>query len=240
MAHLLELRTRLLRAVAAVLVAMLALLPFAKPLYSTLARPLMERLPEGASMIATGVAAPFLAPFKFAMMLAVFLAMPFVAYQAWAFAAPGLYRREQALAVPILVSSVVLFYLGMVFAYFAIFPIVFGFFASAAPAGVLVMTDVTSYLDFVLTLFFAFGLAFEVPVVVVLLVLLGFVSTASLRRARPYVIVGAFVVGMLLTPPDVFSQTILAVPVWVLFELGLIVARVLEKNAVRGESVKAE
>ncbi len=240
MAHLLELRTRLLRAVAAVLVVMLALLPFAKPLYSTLARPLMERLPEGASMIATGVAAPFLAPFKFAMMLAVFLAMPFVVYQAWAFAAPGLYRREQALAVPILVSSVVLFYLGMVFAYFAIFPIVFGFFASAAPAGVLVMTDVTSYLDFVLTLFFAFGLAFEVPVVVVLLVLLGFVSTVSLRRARPYVIVGAFVVGMLLTPPDVFSQTILAVPVWVLFELGLLVARVLEKNAVRGESVKVE
>lgn len=235
MSHLLELRTRLLRSVAAVVVLMFALIPFANPLYTALARPLMMRLPEGASMIATGVAAPFLAPFKFAMMLAVYLAMPLVLHQAWAFVAPGLYRRERVLALPMLISSVALFYLGMAFAYFVVFPIIFGFFATAAPAGVLVMTDVTSYLDFVLTLFLAFGMAFEVPVIVVLLVSLGFVDIPTLRKGRPYVIVGAFVVGMLLTPPDVFSQTILAVPVWLLFELGLLVAHVLARRAQRRE-----
>lgn len=232
MTHLLELRSRLLKSVAAVVVLMVALMPFAKVLYAALARPLMQHLPEGASMIATGVAAPFVAPFKFAMMLAVYLAMPFVFYQVWAFVAPGLYRREQVLALPMLISSVVLFYLGMVFAYFLVFPVIFGFFASAAPTGVLVMTDVTSYLDFVLTLFLAFGIAFEVPVVVVLLVQLGFVDLATLRKGRPYVIVGAFVVGMLLTPPDVFSQTILAVPVWLLFEIGVLVASLLSKRAL--------
>ncbi len=234
MSHLLELRTRLLRSVAAVAVLMFALIPFANPLYSALARPLMLRLPEGASMIATGVAAPFLAPFKFAMMLAVYLAMPLVLHQAWAFVAPGLYRRERVLALPMLISSVALFYLGMAFAYFVVFPIIFGFFATAAPAGVLVMTDVTSYLDFVLTLFLAFGIAFEVPVIVVLLVSLGFVDTATLRKGRPYVIVGAFIVGMLLTPPDVFSQTILAVPVWLLFEIGVLVASLLSRRALHG------
>ncbi len=239
MSHLLELRTRLLRSVAAVVVLMFALMPFANPLYSALARPLMQRLPQGASMIATGVAAPFLAPFKFAMMLAVYLAMPFVFYQAWAFVAPGLYLRERALALPMLISSVALFYLGMAFAYFVVFPIIFGFFATAAPAGVLVMTDVTSYLDFVLTLFLAFGVAFEVPVIVVLLVSLGFADIATLRKGRPYVIVGAFVVGMLLTPPDVFSQTILAVPVWLLFEIGLVVAGLLAKRAARRDAAPA-
>ncbi len=239
MSHLLELRTRLLRSVAAVVVLMFALIPFANPLYSALARPLMLRLPEGASMIATGVAAPFLAPFKFAMMLAVYLAMPLVLHQAWAFVAPGLYRRERILALPMLISSVALFYLGMAFAYFVVFPIIFGFFATAAPAGVLVMTDVTSYLDFVLTLFLAFGIAFEVPVVVVLLVSTGFVDIAALRKGRPYVIVGAFVVGMLLTPPDVFSQTILAVPVWLLFELGLLVASLLTTRKARRDAASA-
>lgn len=233
MTHLLELRSRLLKSVAAVVVLMVALMPFAKVLYAALARPLMQHLPEGASMIATGVAAPFVAPFKFAMMLAVYLAMPFVFYQVWAFVAPGLYRRERVLALPILISSVVLFYLGMAFAYFLVFPVIFGFFASAAPTGVLVMTDVTSYLDFVLTLFLTFGIAFEVPVVVVLLVQLGFVDLATLRKGRPYVIVGAFVVGMLLTPPDMFSQTILAVPVWLLFEAGVLVASLLSKRALQ-------
>ncbi|HCZ47783.1 MAG TPA: twin-arginine translocase subunit TatC [Gammaproteobacteria bacterium] len=230
MAHLLELRTRLLRAVAAVLLCMVALLPFAKPLYAVLAQPLIEQLPAGASMIATGVAAPFMAPFKFVMMLAVYLAMPVVLHQLWAFVAPGLYRREKALALPLLVSAMVLFYLGMAFAYFAVFPVIFGFFASAAPAGVLVMTDVSSYLDFVLTLFLAFGVAFEVPVVVVLLVVGGFVDVATLQRARPYLIVVAFVIGMVLTPPDIFSQAILALPMCLLFEVGLLVARALVRR----------
>lgn len=240
MSHLLELRTRLLRSVAAVVALMLVLIPFANPLYTALAQPLMQQLPHGASMIATGVAAPFLAPFKFAMMLAVYLAMPLVLHQAWAFVAPGLYRRERVLAVPMLVSSVVLFYLGMAFAYFVVFPIVFGFFAAAAPAGVLVMTDVTSYLDFVLTLFLAFGIAFEVPVIVVLLVSTGFVETATLRKARPYVIVGAFFVGMLLTPPDVFSQTMLAVPVWLLYEIGILVSNLLSKRPLDGRAPEAD
>lgn len=230
MAHLLELRTRLLRAVAAVLVCMVLLLPFAKPLYALLAQPLMQQLPAGASMIATGVAAPFMAPFKFAMMLAVYLAMPVVLHQLWAFVAPGLYQREKSLALPLLISAMLLFYLGMAFAYFAVFPVIFGFFASAAPAGVLVMTDVSSYLDFVLTLFLAFGVAFEVPVVVVLLVMAGFTEVATLQRARPYLVVIAFVIGMVLTPPDIFSQAILALPMCLLFEVGLLVARLLVRR----------
>jgi sec-independent protein translocase protein TatC len=189
-------------------------------------------------MIATGVAAPFMVPFKFAAMLAVYLAVPYVLYQVWAFVAPGLYRRERAFAVPLLVSSVVLFYTGMAFAYFLVFPVVLGFFASAAPAGVLVMTDVSSYLDFVLTLFLAFGMAFEVPVIVVLLVLVGFVDVATLRRARPYVVVGAFVVGMVLTPPDMFSQTLLALPICLLFEIGVWVAALLGRRLTLSEAAK--
>ena len=237
--HLLELRSRLLRSVAAVLLCMVALLPFANRLYTLLAQPMMQSLPQGASMIATGVAAPFMVPFKFAMMLSVYLAMPYLLYQAWAFVAPGLYRRERVFALPLLVSSVVLFYTGMAFAYFAVFPVIFGFFASTAPVGVLVMTDVSSYLDFALTLFLAFGVAFEVPVVVVLLVLLGFVDVAALRQARPYVIVGAFVVGMLLTPPDMFSQTLLAVPICLLYEVGLQVARMVAHRAAVRDAVSA-
>lgn len=236
--HLLELRSRLLRSVAAVVLCMVALLPFANRLYALLAKPMLASLPQGASMIATGVAAPFMVPFKFAAMLAVYLAVPYVLYQVWAFVAPGLYRRERAFAVPLLISSVVLFYTGMAFAYFLVFPVVLGFFASAAPVGVLVMTDVSSYLDFVLTLFLAFGVAFEVPVIVVLLVLVGFVDVATLRRARPYVIVGAFVVGMVLTPPDMFSQTLLALPICVLFEIGLWVAGLLERRLTLPEAAK--
>ncbi|MFZ5492894.1 MAG: twin-arginine translocase subunit TatC [Pseudomonadota bacterium] len=236
--HLLELRSRLLRSVAAVVLCMVALLPFANRLYALLAKPMLASLPQGASMIATGVAAPFMVPFKFAAMLAVYLAVPYVLYQVWAFVAPGLYRRERAFAVPLLVSSVVLFYTGMAFAYFLVFPVVLGFFASAAPAGVLVMTDVSSYLDFVLTLFLAFGVAFEVPVIVVLLVLVGFVDVATLRRARPYVVVGAFVVGMVLTPPDMFSQTLLALPICLLFEIGVWVAALLGRRLTLSEAAK--
>ena len=236
-AHLLELRTRLLRSVGAVLLCMVALLPFANRLYALLARPMIESLPQGASMIATGVAAPFMVPIKFASMLALYLAMPYVLYQAWAFVAPGLYQRERTFAMPLLISAVVLFYAGMAFAYFLVFPVVLGFFAATAPAGVLVMTDVSSYLDFVLTLFLAFGVAFEVPVIVVLLVLVGFVDMATLRQARPYVVVGAFVVGMLLTPPDMFSQTLLAVPICLLYEIGLRVAALLARRLARADTV---
>jgi sec-independent protein translocase protein TatC len=200
---------------------------------------MIESLPQGASMIATGVAAPFMVPFKFAAMLAVYLAMPYVLYQVWAFVAPGLYRRERVFAVPLLVSSVVLFYTGMAFAYFLVFPVVLGFFASTAPVGVMVMTDVSSYLDFVMTLFLAFGVAFEVPVIVVLLVLVGFVDVAALRHARPYVIVGAFVVGMVLTPPDMFSQTLLAVPICLLYEIGLRVADLLGRRVAARQAVNA-
>lgn len=239
--HLLELRSRLLRSAAAILLCMMALVPFANRLYTALAQPMMRSLPEGASMIATGVAAPFMVPFKFAMMLAVYIAMPYVLYQVWAFVAPGLYRREQAFALPLLVSAVLLFYTGMAFAYFLVFPIIFGFFASTAPAGVVVMTDVASYLDFVLTMFLAFGVAFEVPVVVVLTVLLGFVDVPALRQARPYVIVGAFVIGMLLTPPDMFSQTLLAVPICLLFEAGLQVSAIVaRRTAVRAAVTGAD
>ena len=237
--HLLELRSRLLRSTAAILLGMMVLLPFANRLYTALAQPMMRSLPQGTSMIATGVAAPFMVPFKFAMMLAVYLAMPYVLYQVWAFVAPGLYRRERAFALPLLVSAVLLFYTGMAFAYFLVFPVIFGFFASTAPVGVLVMTDVASYLDFVLAMFLAFGVAFEVPVVVVLMVLLGFVDVPTLRQARPYVIVGAFVIGMLLTPPDMFSQTLLAVPICLLFEAGLQVSALLARRGAAGGAVNA-
>lgn len=228
--HLIELRGRLLKSAAAVLVAAIALAPFARTLYSGLAEPLLQALPQGSSMIATGVAAPFLAPFKFALVLAVFVAMPVVIYQVWAFVAPGLYRQEQALARPILFSSVFLFYAGAAFAYFAVFPLVFGFLTAAAPAGVTVMTDISAYLDFVLAMFFAFGLAFEVPVVTLVLIVGGFTTRQRLRRMRPYLIVGAFVIGMLLTPPDVISQVMLAVPMWLLFELGLGLSVLLERR----------
>ena len=223
--HLLELRDRLLRMVVAVLVLFLALFPFANDLYTLVAQPLMVHLPEGTSMIATEVASPFLTPFKLSLVAALFLAMPYILYQLWAFVAPGLYQHEKRLALPLLASSVALFYLGTAFAYFVVFPLVFAFFTSTAPEGVAVMTDIARYLDFVLTLFFAFGLAFEVPIATILLVMTGMTTPESLASKRPYIIVGTFTIGMLLTPPDVISQTLLAIPMWLLFELGVFFSR---------------
>ena len=219
--HLIELRDRLLRMVLVVAVLFVMLVPFSNTLFSMLSGPLLAHMPEDGSMIAIEVASPFLIPFKLTLFLALFIAIPYVLYQLWSFVAPGLYRHERRLVVPLLVSSTLLFYAGAAFAYFVVFPLVFAFFTAAAPEGVSVMTDISRYLDFVLTLFFAFGAAFEVPVVTVLLVMTGMTTQKSLREKRPYVIVGAFVLGMLLTPPDVISQTLLAVPVWLLFELGL-------------------
>jgi len=219
--HLVELRDRLLRVVLVVAAVFLVLVPFSNTLFTALSGPLLAHMPEDSSMIAIEVASPFLIPFKLTLFLALFIAIPFVLYQLWSFVAPGLYRHERRLVFPLLVSSTVLFYTGAAFAYFVVFPLVFAFFTSAAPEGVSVMTDISRYLDFVLTLFFAFGAAFEVPVITVLLVWTGMVTQDGLREKRPYVIVGAFVIGMLLTPPDVISQTLLAVPVWLLFELGL-------------------
>ena len=219
--HLVELRDRLLRVVLVVVVIFLGLTPFANWLFSRLAGPLTRHLPEGSSMIAIEVASPFFTPFKLAMVIAIFAAMPYILYQAWAFIAPGLYRHERMRVFPLLVSSTLLFYLGAAFAYFVVFPLVFGFLTNTAPEGVAVMTDISRYLDFVLTLFFAFGIAFEVPVATVLLVWTGAVSPESLRAKRSYIIVGAFVIGMLLTPPDIISQTLLAVPMWLLFEVGV-------------------
>ncbi|MEZ5541258.1 MAG: twin-arginine translocase subunit TatC [Pseudomonadota bacterium] len=219
--HLVELRDRLLRIVLVVAVVLLALLPFANTLFTALSGPLLAHMPEHGSMIAIEVAAPFLIPFKLVLFLAVFISIPWILYQLWSFVAPGLYRHERRLVLPLLVSSTVLFYAGAAFAYFVVFPLVFAFFTSTAPEGVAVMTDISRYLDFVLTLFFAFGAAFEVPIVTVLLVWTGVATREGLREKRPYVIVAAFVIGMLLTPPDVISQTLLAVPMWLLFELGV-------------------
>lgn len=224
-AHLVELRTRLIRALVVVLAIFLALMPFSDQLYSAIARPLIDVLPLNSSMIATEVASPFLVPFKLTAFLALFIGMPYVLYQAWAFVAPGLYKTEKRFATPLLWTSIVLFYCGAAFAFFVVFPLLFGFFTSIAPAGVTVMTDIGNYLDFILKLFFAFGLAFEVPIATILLVATGITTIESMRQKRPYIILGAFVAGMLLTPPDVVSQVLLAGPVWLLFELGLIFAR---------------
>ena len=226
--HLLELRDRLLRAVGAVLLLFLVAAPFANTLYEYLAAPLMSALPEGNTMISPEPHGPFFVPFKFAFAFATAVAMPYLLYQLWAFVAPGLYDSEKRLAVPLLISSSGLFYLGIMFAYFIVFPVIFAFFTSTAPEGVAVMTDINAYLSFVLKLFFAFGLAFEVPVATVLMVRMGVTTTTSLAAKRPYIIVGAFVVGMLLTPPDLFSQTMLAIPVWILFEAGLYVSKMIK------------
>nr|VFJ86314.1 MAG: sec-independent protein translocase protein TatC [Candidatus Kentron sp. LFY] len=225
LAHLVELRDRLLRSLLAVIVVLLALIPFANDLYEWLSAPLLKYLPQGTSMIATEVASPFFAPFKLAIVTAIFITMPVIVYQLWAFVAPGLYKKEKKLAYPLMITSTVLFYLGAAFAYFAVFPLVFGFFTSVAPEGVEVATDISKYLDFVLKLFFAFGLAFEVPVATILLVSGGFTTPEALVSKRPYVIVVAFIIGMLLTPPDVISQTLLALPMWILFELGVFFSR---------------
>jgi sec-independent protein translocase protein TatC len=225
-AHLLELRDRLLRMVLCIIFVFLAIFYFSNDLYSYVAGPLMKHMPEGSQMIAIDVASPFLTPFKLSMMASIFLSMPFILYQLWAFIAPGLYRHERRMAAPLVVASSILFYLGMTFAYYVVFPLVFGFLTGTAPEGVSVMTDISRYLDFVLTIFFAFGLAFQVPVATILLVWSGATTPESLVTKRPYIIVGAFVIGMILTPPDIISQTLLAIPMWILFELGVIFARV--------------
>ena len=228
--HLVELRTRLLRAISAILLVFIALIYFSNNIYDFVAQPLLSQLPAGTSMIATDVATPFITPIKLTLVVSFFVAIPYLLYQAWAFIAPGLYQHERRLILPLVASSAVLFYAGMAFAYYVVFPLVFGFFTSTAPAGVTVATDIASYLDFVLTLFFAFGVAFEIPVATILLCWPGVTTPRSLKEKRPYVIVGVFVVGMLLTPPDVFSQTLLAIPMWGLWEIGLFFARFYVKK----------
>ncbi|GAB3002416.1 twin-arginine translocase subunit TatC [Psychrosphaera aestuarii] len=226
--HLIEIRQRLIRSVLAVLICFLGLAYFANDIYTQVSQPLLDVLPDGASMIATDVAAPFFTPFKMAFMFSIMLAFPIILHQMWGFIAPGLYSHEKKLAGPILFSSVFLFYGGIAFAYFIVFPIVFAFFTSVAPEGITIATDISSYLDFILKLFFAFGLAFEVPIVVFVSCWAGVTTVAKLKEKRPFVVVGAFILGMLLTPPDVISQTLLAIPMWLLFELGLFLATLVK------------
>jgi len=227
--HLLELRDRLLRAFLAVIVVFIPIVFFANEVFTFVAQPLIDQLPKGASLIATSVISPFMTPFKLAFFVALFLAMPFVLHQVWAFVAPGLYRHEKRFALPLLVSSIILFYAGIAFAYFIVFPVMFQFFANTTPAGVTMMTDIANYMDFVLTMFLCFGLAFEIPVVVVLLVLTGLVKVDKLTEIRGYVLIGIFVVAALLTPPDAISQTIMAVPMYLLYEGGLAMARLMNR-----------
>lgn len=228
--HLIELRSRLMRAVIAIGVIFLALYAFSNDIYSFVADPLMALLPEGSQMIATEVASPFLAPFKLTLVVAVFIAIPFVLHQAWAFVAPGLYENEKILAVPLLISSVALFYGGAAFAYYVVFPLLFNFFVHAGPQNVAVMTDINQYLNFVLKLFFAFGVAFEIPIATFLLIWTGATSVESLSKKRPYVVLGCFVIGMLMTPPDVISQSLLAVPMWLLYEIGILFGRIVRRK----------
>jgi len=238
--HLLELRNRVLYALGAVGVVFIGLVPFANKVYGLLAKPLLGVLPQGASMIATEVASPFLTPIRLTFAVAVVIAIPFVLYQIWAFVAPGLYRHERRVAIPLLFSSIFLFYTGMAFAYFVVFPVAFGFFAHSAPEGVVMMTDIKAYLDFVFSMFFAFGIAFEIPVAVVILSYMGIVDPEALAKKRSYVIVGAFVVAAVLTPPDVFSQVLLALPTILLFEIGLFFARRSKAAAGEGDDTDAE
>lgn len=228
--HLLELRTRLLHAVLGVLVVFSSLVYFAQDIYQYLAQPLLQVMPAGSQMIATDVASPFFAPFKLTIVLSIFIAMPYILYQLWSFVAPGLYRNEKRLVAPLMLGSTLLFYSGIAFAYFVVFPVVFAFFTSVAPEGVVIATDISSYLDFVLKLFFAFGAAFEIPIAIILLCWTGVTSPKNLRKKRPYMVVGAFVVGMLLTPPDIISQSMLAIPMLLLFEVGIIIASLYHKE----------
>ena len=237
--HLTELRTRILRCVAVIFLIFAGLFAFAQQIYTLVSAPLRDHLPANATMIATDVASPFLTPFKLTMIVSLFLAIPFILQQIWGFIAPGLYRHEKRVAIPLLISSILLFYAGMAFAYFLVFPLMFSFFAKATPEGVAMMTDIASYLDFVMTLFFAFGVAFEIPVAVVLLIWIGVVDVKYLKRIRPYVIIGCFVVGMVLTPPDIFSQTLLAVPMWLLFEVGVLCGGLVSKRS-REEATPAQ
>lgn len=236
MAHLIELRDRLLRCVVAMVLVFICLFPWARDLYSILAEPLLASLPAGGQLIATEVTAPFFVPIKVTMMAAFVIALPYLLYQVWAFVAPGLYSHEKRLVVPLIVTSTLLFLCGMAFAYFLVFPVVFHFIISVAPAGVAVMTDIGKYLDFVLTLFLAFGFTFEVPVAVVILVRMGVVTIEKLRDIRAYVVVGAFVIGAIFTPPDVVSQIMLAVPLWVLYEVGIIVAQWVGKSTTADQA----
>jgi len=224
--HLIELRNRLLNIVIVVMLVFLALSPLANNLFTMLAEPLQRFLPVGTQMIAIDVASPFFTPFKLTLVLAIFIAIPHILHQFWSFIAPGLYKHEQSLILPLLVSSTLLFYLGMAFAYYVVFPLVFGFMVSMTPDGVAMMTDISRYLDFVLKMFFAFGIAFEVPVITVVFVWLEIVTPEALVDKRPHIIVGAFIIGMLMTPPDVISQTLLAIPMWLLFEIGLFFSRI--------------
>jgi sec-independent protein translocase protein TatC len=223
--HLIELRNRLLYCIGAVVVVFLGLVAFANNIYTFVAEPLIALLPEGTSMIATEVATPFLTPFKLTFFVAVVIALPYLLYQIWSFLAPGLYENEKSLVAPLIGTSVLLFYAGITFAYFIVFPLVFGFFTSVAPEGVTVMTDIASYLDFVIKLFLAFGIVFEIPVAIILLIRTGAVTPDSLAAKRAYVVVGCFILGMLLTPPDVISQVLLALPMWILYECGIIIGR---------------
>ena len=232
LSHLFELRDRLIRALASVLVVFVCLFPWAKELYALLAQPLLASLPVGGQMIATDVVGVFLVPMKVALMVAFLIALPYVLYQVWAFVAPGLYAHEKKLALPLVAASVVLFFIGMAFAYFLVFPTVFGFMAKVAPDGVAWMTDIEKYLSFVMSTFIAFGVTFEVPIIVIVLVQMGVVSLAKLKELRPYVIVGAFVIGAIFTPPDVISQLMLAIPLCLLYELGMLMARFVAKPDV--------
>jgi sec-independent protein translocase protein TatC len=225
LSHLVELRSRLLKVAAAVVLVFVALLPWSRKIFSLVSEPLREVLP-GNAMIATAVASPLLTPFKLTFFAALFIAMPIVLYQIWAFVAPGLYKKEKRFAMPLLASSIVLFYLGIAFAYFVVFPLMFNFFTAVAPEGVEVQTDISQFLDFITTIVFAFGIAFEVPIATVLIVWTGLTTPDKLGKARPYVFLGAFIVGMMITPPDVISQTLLAVPVYLLYELGIMMARI--------------
>ena len=228
--HLIELRDRLLKAAIAWILLFVCLFPFANELYTILAQPLLSKLPQGGQMIATEVVTPFFVPVKVAMMAAFLVALPYILYQVWAFIAPGLYAHERKLVLPLVLASLILFACGMAFAYFLVFPVVFGFIIGIAPVGVAVMTDIGKYLDFVITMFLAFGITFEVPIVVIVLAMTGIVEVSKLREGRPYVIVGAFVIGAIFTPPDVVSQIMLAVPLWLLYEIGVIVAGWVVKN----------
>lgn len=233
--HLLELRDRLLRAFLAVLAVFLPCAYFSNDIFTFAARPLIDKLPKGASLIATSVTSTFTTPFKLAFFVALFVAIPYVLFQVWSFVAPGLYRHEKRFAVPLLLSSIILFYSGVIFAYFVVFPVMFEFFAATTPQGVTMMTDINQYMDFALTMFFCFGIAFEVPIAVVLLVLTGMVSVEKLTTIRGYVLIGIFVIAAFLTPPDAISQTIMAVPMYLLYEGGIIMARVMKKMRPAGE-----
>ncbi|CAM3957227.1 Sec-independent protein translocase protein TatC [Vibrio aerogenes CECT 7868] len=236
--HLLELRDRLLRSMGAVLVIFIALVYFSSHIYEFVSRPLIERLPQGATMIATDVASPFLTPLKLTLIVSVFIAVPYILYQLWAFVAPGLYQRERRLVMPLMFSSTLLFYCGVAFAYYVVFPLIFGFFTAISLGGVEYATDIVSYLDFVLALFLAFGIAFEVPVAIILLCWTGATSPETLRSKRPYIIVSVFIVGMLLTPPDIFSQTLLAIPMCLLFEVGIFFARFYTRKETESDTVQ--